>query len=419
MYLKKKALLGRGLFILLVGIIACTGCSLSLSAPDSEAEEIECLADFETVARWRVHKGECTIEADRAQSIEGKQSLRLTIPEGEDCYIRMDFRENLISAPVDLSGYSLAVQYMLQRGEIELMSFYYVTGDRMTDLYYGAGLVDTCGNDTGRWMTSASHVPANFDADGNPRWDSIKTLAIRVKAEAGSGDVVINFDNWIMLPLSPECMITFIFDDGFSTDFTVAHGIMSEYGYAGVSFVITETIGNDGRLTIEQLQTMESDGWDIGSHTLTHPWLEDLDETAQTLEVVKSKEQLIECGLERGSRFFCAPHGTNSYVSHVTDVIGEHYLLATAGGGFATLPVLNRAHVPRIAWDGTTLEDIRSYIDVAAEDRLWLIFAAHSMTGDDVTKFEETVDYVHEMGIRVVTLSEVVDSMDWVYPPMS
>ena len=74
------------------------------------------------------------------------------------------------------------------------------------------------------------------------------------------------------------------FDDGFKSTITVAYPIMKKFGLTGIIPVITNRVGKTSLLTygpkdvrelplmgIEDLKFLIEEGWEIASHSLTHP----------------------------------------------------------------------------------------------------------------------------------------------------
>ena len=55
-----------------------------------------------------------------------------------------------------------------------------------------------------------------------------------------------------------------------------AYPIMQALGFTGVMYLIGDTVGADGYLDVGQIQEMTGNGWEIGSHSMTHPHLPDV-----------------------------------------------------------------------------------------------------------------------------------------------
>jgi peptidoglycan/xylan/chitin deacetylase (PgdA/CDA1 family) len=82
------------------------------------------------------------------------------------------------------------------------------------------------------------------------------------------------------------------FDDGHSSNFTEALPILKRYGMRAIFFVTTGWIGRPGMLTWEQLGILQSEGMEIGSHTVNHPIPPELGEEELRRELVDSKRAL-------------------------------------------------------------------------------------------------------------------------------
>ena len=60
--------------------------------------------------------------------------------------------------------------------------------------------------------------------------------------------------------------ITFSWDDGNNTDYSVGYKILKEFGYKGTSFLISSLIDKANRLSLEQIYEMMDYGWTFGCH---------------------------------------------------------------------------------------------------------------------------------------------------------
>lgn len=69
------------------------------------------------------------------------------------------------------------------------------------------------------------------------------------------------------------------FDDGYRSVFRIARPIMEECGLKGIVSVITGKVGKVHRfvatdyplMTVEELRILVREGWEIASHSVTHP----------------------------------------------------------------------------------------------------------------------------------------------------
>jgi len=69
----------------------------------------------------------------------------------------------------------------------------------------------------------------------------------------------------------PEKPIVLTFDDSWRSPLKVAKPILDRYGYVGVAFLISSSVGaNDHKLSWDDCKTLAQAGWEIGSHGKTH-----------------------------------------------------------------------------------------------------------------------------------------------------
>lgn len=103
------------------------------------------------------------------------------------------------------------------------------------------------------------------------------------------------------------------FDDGFRDNLLVAQPLMAEYGFHPIVFVLPPLL-DEGRgfewpelveaharepqllrsLTWDEVERMVEQGAEVGSHTLSHPHLPELDDERLTAELVESRRVLVE-----------------------------------------------------------------------------------------------------------------------------
>ncbi|MBX6380915.1 MAG: polysaccharide deacetylase family protein [Thermoflavifilum aggregans] len=98
-------------------------------------------------------------------------------------------------------------------------------------------------------------------------------------------------------PLPPKpVMITF--DDNDGEQFTIAKPTLDQYGFKGVFFIMTVTIGKPHYMSREQIKQLAEEGHQIGLHTWDHhmvtkyteqDWVKQLDEPKKMLEQLIGK----------------------------------------------------------------------------------------------------------------------------------
>jgi peptidoglycan/xylan/chitin deacetylase (PgdA/CDA1 family) len=123
-------------------------------------------------------------------------------------------------------------------------------------------------------------------------------------------------------------VVAVTFDDAFSSVLKRAYPILSSLGFPATVFVVTEFAETGGRLhwrgldkwavgdhaeelqslTWAELQRLADAGWEIGSHTRTHPLLTQLADDALAEELRGSREA-CESALGRSCRALAYPYG--------------------------------------------------------------------------------------------------------------
>jgi peptidoglycan/xylan/chitin deacetylase (PgdA/CDA1 family) len=106
----------------------------------------------------------------------------------------------------------------------------------------------------------------------------------------------------------PSKAIALTFDDGYADAYTDALPVLKRYGMVATFYIITNTIGQPGYLTWEQVAALRDAGMEIGAHTLSHPDLTLLDWETAGFEIEQSKVEL-EQRLGINVTSFCYPTG--------------------------------------------------------------------------------------------------------------
>jgi peptidoglycan/xylan/chitin deacetylase (PgdA/CDA1 family) len=152
------------------------------------------------------------------------------------------------------------------------------------------------------------------------------------------------------LPTRP---IVISFDDGYQDVFHNAFPFMQEMGFIGVIYIYFEQIGLNGYVSMEQIKTLANNGWEIGSHSMSH---EDLTRNHSDLayEVQESRSKLQETiGVKVDT--FAYPYGKSD--EEVIKFVKDSNYLAGMGLG------LNWHHTMDSLFDLNRVE-IRGDLDI-------------------------------------------------------
>lgn len=92
---------------------------------------------------------------------------------------------------------------------------------------------------------------------------------------------------------NPEKTVILSFDDGLLNNYEIVFPLLRKYGFKGLFFFITAEIGKNGRITAEQLKEMSDSGMELGSHTISHPYLDTLN-SAEVVHQLQHSKQTLE-----------------------------------------------------------------------------------------------------------------------------
>jgi len=147
----------------------------------------------------------------------------------------------------------------------------------------------------------------------------------------------------------PPRSVVLSFDDGYENFYDYAFPVLQRYQFPATVYMIADMIdqtanwmknispGEAPRLmSLKQLQTISTAGIEIGSHTLSHAKLAELEPAKQYQEIFNSKH-ILEQKLEREIQHFCYPYGSfNNDAIQNTRKAGYHSAVTCLRGGMTT-----------------------------------------------------------------------------------
>jgi peptidoglycan/xylan/chitin deacetylase (PgdA/CDA1 family) len=146
-------------------------------------------------------------------------------------------------------------------------------------------------------------------------------------------------------PAGANVCITF--DDGCETDWIGAAPVLRELGLAATFYITAGRIGTAGYLSETQLRELDGQGFEIGCHSMTHPYLSDLEEPDLKREIVEAKDR-IEQVLGHQVEHFSCPGGR--YNERVLRVASRAKFKTVANSEFySNTPSTNPYKLGRVA----------------------------------------------------------------------
>jgi peptidoglycan/xylan/chitin deacetylase (PgdA/CDA1 family) len=106
------------------------------------------------------------------------------------------------------------------------------------------------------------------------------------------------------LRFSDDSTVAITFDDGSETDLLCAAPLLKNMGFGATFYITAGFLGKAGYLSPNQLQELDRAGFEIGCHSMTHPYLPDLSAEELLTEIAGAKnclEQIVGHSIDQFS----------------------------------------------------------------------------------------------------------------------
>jgi peptidoglycan/xylan/chitin deacetylase (PgdA/CDA1 family) len=102
-----------------------------------------------------------------------------------------------------------------------------------------------------------------------------------------------------------ENSVAITFDDGCETDLITAAPILKQGGFNATFYITAGFLGRSGYMSFLQLRELHALGFEIGCHSMTHVYLDDLDDAGLRREISDAKKHLEDIIGARVDHFSC------------------------------------------------------------------------------------------------------------------
>lgn len=215
--------------------------------------------------------------------------------------------------------------------------------------------------------------------------------------------------------------VIFVFDDNWSTQYTVAYPILAAKGFPATIAVIPSKVGDQEYMSLEQLKDVYQNGWDLINHTYHHRKLSQLDYEEQKDEMIQAKQWLDKHCFTKASNIVAYPYGDFNQVS-VEVLQDEAFRSArTVKEGFEgedpnSLYQVTVKHLSTV----TEVKEVKSWINEVIRHKSTVLLLNHrfenlendsEMMGYDPKKFQVIVEYLDQRrkDVEVITYLEWLD----------
>lgn len=115
-------------------------------------------------------------------------------------------------------------------------------------------------------------------------------------------------------------------DDGMLSQYTYAKPILDKYNFKTTFYIICNSVDKENRMNWNNIQTLEEEGHEIGSHSMNHKKLSKLSDEEMTYEIIESKRCLENKGFNVTS--FSFPYNDGDDNKNILKNIADNYYIA-------------------------------------------------------------------------------------------
>ena len=171
--------------------------------------------------------------------------------------------------------------------------------------------------------------------------------------------------------------VAITFDDGSETDLITAAPLLRETGFNATFYVTTGFLGKPGYLSPAQLRELSAYGFEIGCHSMTHAYLDDLDQTELRREIVDAGKNLEDLIGKRVEHFSCPGGRYNEQVLALAKQVGYQSLANSSA--HSNSPSTDQFSLGRVA----IMRDIdhSSFSQICSGNGLWKARLGESTRG--------------------------------------
>lgn len=226
-----------------------------------------------------------------------------------------------------------------------------------------------------------------------------------------STQVAVTVNNQVAAITAP--MVSFTFDDGNRTVFDTYYPILKAAGYRGTVYINTDEqeAGLDWKLSVEQLNILKNDGWEIANHVSTHS-IASLSYAEYEAALVRGKTWLTTHGFS--GKGFANPDGR--YDGTIDAIVRKHHIYSRNNFYINPYPVTE----PYSLGANLMTDPPNTIVNTIKADKSWIIFLNHGWLDtsyDSAATFQQYVNSLKSNNIPSYTVEEVISGTVTSPPP--
>ncbi len=216
-----------------------------------------------------------------------------------------------------------------------------------------------------------------------------------------------------------KAIITFTIDDGITVQLEKGMNVFEAKEIEGSVAIITNTLSNSNRKYIElsQLKELQSKGWEILSHSVSHPYFNKINNSQTKSEIISSKSDLNRKQISVTG--FVTPYSEcndqcKAYLNKNYEYAFTKYKNTKNIKELIITKDTDPYRLYRVGIDKRELNEVLLYIDYIAKNGGWVSFYLHGIDGNDYISSEELeklIDYCRLKNVDITTPKKAFDKI--------
>lgn len=215
-----------------------------------------------------------------------------------------------------------------------------------------------------------------------------------------------------------RAVLSLVFDDGHATVLSEAVPLLQSYGVTATAYIVTSwtSISPLIYMTWEDIAAVQAAGWDIGSHSIHHPRLSEVDPFDLMYEIRQSQIELRARGFPATS--FSLPY--QDYDQEVLDAVKEYYESCKTDTGLnpgidGADPFMIKSYTSHHWY---SFDYYRAHIDSVIGTSGWYVINNHIMRDPcegeswcvSAERIAEVIEYAQANRVKVANIAEVMEN---------
>jgi peptidoglycan/xylan/chitin deacetylase (PgdA/CDA1 family) len=180
--------------------------------------------------------------------------------------------------------------------------------------------------------------------------------------------------------------VSLTFDDANDGIYTYGLPALKQYNIKATIYPIVGGVENNEEWLMDwtQLTDLKNAGWEVGSHSMTHPSMSTLTDDQIEYELSQSKLVLANHGF--AAKSFAFPYGDYNY--NVLDRVTRHYESSRmAWGNINNFPDRYLIKVREIT-KNTSVATVQTWINSAVTNKQWLVLMFHDIVSGTPSDYQ-------------------------------